>query len=57
MNDSQNLIKKLKEQKKMLKTILANSPRTDKQKEAIKKAKDYLEKINTLLKSFGENNA
>jgi len=48
-----SIIKKLKKQKKMLETILANSPQTDKQREAIEKAKNHLKKINSLLESFG----
>jgi len=55
MNDSQNLIKKLKEQKKMLETIITNTPQTKEQREAIEKAKNHLEKINNLLRSFGKS--
>jgi len=51
-----DMIKRLQKQKKLLKAILANSPQTQEQRKAIEEAKSHLEKINNLLKSFGENN-
>jgi len=56
MNNLKDVVEKLKEQKKMLETIIANFPHTEKQKKAVEEAKNHLEKINSLLESFGENN-
>lgn len=49
-----SIIEKLKEQKKMLETIIANPPQTQEQSKVIRKAKSHLEKISNLLKIFGE---
>lgn len=54
MDNSKSIIEKLKEQKKILETVIANPPQTQEQFKVIREAKNHLEKINNLLKIFGE---
>lgn len=51
-NDFENIIKELEKQKRKLETILLKPVQNKQQEQALKTAKDLLEKVDSLLSSM-----